>query len=191
MSTLASPAQLQLFDVEHPPLIDEVPLCACGCGRAVQLASANDKRTGAVRGKPLRFIRGHHAHGRPFIRPPQYVEVDTGYTTPCHLWGAKVCHWGYGVLRSGMTGKTYRAHRAIYEAFVRPLGPKEVLDHLCRQKTCVNVEHLEPVPQRTKQRGQAHGRCGTGYSGKHTQPRAAGPELRRESDHHLRHSHRT
>jgi hypothetical protein len=138
--------------VEHPPLIDEVPLCACGCGRAVQLASANDKRTGAVRGKPLRFIRGHHAHGRPFIRPPQYVEVDTGYTTPCHLWGAKVCHWGYGVLRSGMTGKTYRAHRAIYEAFVRPLGPKEVLDHLCRQKTCVNVEHLEPVPQRTNQR---------------------------------------
>lgn len=39
-------------------------------------------------------------------------------------------------------------HRVMYEELVRPLLPLETLDHLCRERTCVNPDHLEPVTLR-------------------------------------------
>lgn len=40
------------------------PLCACGCGQPVNIAPASNARHGYVRGKPYRFLRGHHLRGR-------------------------------------------------------------------------------------------------------------------------------
>lgn len=42
---------------------------------------------------------------------------------------------------------TARAHRAVYETFVGDIPDGMVLDHLCRTPSCVNPDHLEPVPQ--------------------------------------------
>lgn len=39
----------------------------------------------------------------------------------------------------------YRAHRFIYELLVADIPAGYVIDHLCRNKGCVNPEHLEPV----------------------------------------------
>ena len=70
--------------------------------------------------------------------------------TGCWFWLGAV-HRGssgraknaYGV--TSVSGKYARAHRASYEAFVGAIPPGMVVDHLCRQSTCVNPGHLELV----------------------------------------------
>lgn len=57
----------------------------------------------------------------------------------CWAWRGTVSADGYG--------KFYgrQAHRVIYEALVGPIEVGLELDHLCRNKGCVNPGHLEPV----------------------------------------------
>lgn len=59
----------------------------------------------------------------------------------CWEWGGRICN-GYGY----SAGK--RAHRLVYELLVGLIPEGLVLDHLCRNKRCVNPAHLEPVTQR-------------------------------------------
>jgi hypothetical protein len=40
-----------------------------------------------------------------------------------------------------------RAHRVAFEWLVGPVPKGLVLDHLCRNRGCVNPSHLEPVTQ--------------------------------------------
>jgi hypothetical protein len=40
------------------------------------------------------------------------------------------------------------AHRASYEAFIGPIPDGMTIDHLCRNRKCVNPSHLEAVPMR-------------------------------------------
>ena len=49
------------------------------------------------------------------------------------------------------------AHRVAYELEVGPIPPGKYLDHLCRNRSCVNPEHLEPVTSRENTlRGESH-----------------------------------
>lgn len=62
----------------------------------------------------------------------------------CHVWTGGRNNKGYGSLRLS-EGKTALAHRFIYEQTVGPIPGDLTIDHLCRNKLCVNVEHLEVV----------------------------------------------
>lgn len=54
---------------------------------------------------------------------------------------------GYGAFHPGPNGekKKLLAHRWSYEHHVGPVPSGMVLDHLCRNRACVNPDHLEPV----------------------------------------------
>ena len=60
----------------------------------------------------------------------------------CWAWMGQVNQKGYG--RIGVGQRILGAHRVVYELLVAPLGDLE-LDHLCRFRSCVNPDHLDPV----------------------------------------------
>lgn len=67
--------------------------------------------------------------------------------TGCWDWTAgKIPGSGYPVF--AIDCRSVRAHRTSYEHFVGPIPEGLTLDHLCRNPSCVNPAHLEPVTQR-------------------------------------------
>lgn len=60
-------------------------------------------------------------------------------TDTCWTWIASLDGRGYGQFDH------QRSHRVSYELLVGPIPEGLVLDHLCRNKRCVNPDHLEPV----------------------------------------------
>lgn len=60
----------------------------------------------------------------------------------CWIWQGTRGSQGYGQFY--FRGRKTGAHRFSYEAHVGPITAP-VLDHLCRQPSCVNFAHLEPV----------------------------------------------
>lgn len=91
-------------------------------------------------GNPLmaKFERG----GDPVARFWGYVSKGTG----CWEWRGKIDKsTGYGRFKMG--GKSPTAHRLSYEWSVGPIPDGLVIDHLCRNRRCVNPAHLEPVTQ--------------------------------------------
>ena len=72
-----------------------------------------------------------------------WKRVAIGHPDSCWEWlGCRYRH-GYGRVR--WAGKNSLAHRVTYEIQQGPIAPGLELDHLCRNRGCVNPYHLEPV----------------------------------------------
>lgn len=79
------------------------------------------------------------------------VKVDE---TGCWEWHHSMTRPGYGRIRSN--GTAWLAHRFSYTELVGPIPDGLEIDHLCRNRACVNPDHLEPVPQHINwQRGES------------------------------------
>ncbi len=75
-------------------------------------------------------------------------EPDDG----CWAWTGQIMKTGYGRVRmkdSVNSCGLELAHRAVYELLKGPIPEGLQLDHLCRNRGCVNPNHLEPVDHRT------------------------------------------
>lgn len=69
---------------------------------------------------------------------------------PCWIWTGYVApKTGYGQYGGHGSGRSRLVHRVAYEYLVGPIPEGMHLDHLCRNRQCVNaLQHLEPVPPR-------------------------------------------
>ena len=65
----------------------------------------------------------------------------------CWEWQAGLWGKGYGQFRES-TQRRVMAHRFSYELAKGVIPKGKTLDHLCRNRKCVNPEHLEAVPLR-------------------------------------------
>jgi hypothetical protein len=70
----------------------------------------------------------------------EYSAVDA---SGCWVWQRSLKPSGYGQITH--EGKNRNAHRLSYETFVGPVPDGLQLDHLCRNRACINPAHLEPV----------------------------------------------
>jgi hypothetical protein len=92
--------------------------------------------------------------------------------TGCWLWLMRVGKGGYAHIK--VKRKHMLAHRVSYELFSGPIPIGLQIDHLCRQRCCVNPKHLEPVTPSTnirrgsisevvKRRHQSRTHCKRGH----------------------------
>lgn len=94
--------------------------------------------------------------------PASYTAKDlarafSGAFTPsangCLEWTRYRNRDGYGIVNYGR--KSHLAHRAFYQMMIGPIPAGATLDHLCRNRCCINPAHLEPVsPVENVMRGE-------------------------------------
>lgn len=106
----------------------------------------------------------------------RFLELTSFDSDGCWVWDGNVFATGYGQFSSNR--KTYLAHRWIMLFIHGSIPEGLVVDHLCRNRRCVNPSHLEIVTQsvnvrrgmtpavtRARQAAKTHCPKGHPYSG--------------------------
>lgn len=123
--------------------------CRCSRCRAAK-ALASSRR--ASRPSPCRRCGGTKPKGgwycdtcSPLVlvdRVASKVELDGN---GCWIYMGQKNRGGYGQVTLHRRHSSVVAHRVMYERFVGPVPEGMQLDHLCRNPSCVNPDHLEAV----------------------------------------------
>lgn len=120
---------------------DGNPLCMCGCGEPAGFYKnrGNNHKAGITwrAGDPKRYVMGHNPVARKIVLEQH---IDYGAPSGCWIWTGLRNEWGYGT-----AGSRGLAHRVMYEQANGPIPEGLELDHLCRERACVNPLHLEAV----------------------------------------------
>lgn len=74
-----------------------------------------------------------------------WTKVRVGDDAACWAWLGALAPAGYGRFR--YEGRTAQAHRVAWELTNGKIPAGLVIDHLCRNRACVNPAHMEVVTQ--------------------------------------------
>jgi len=114
--------------------------------RAKQLWQDPEVRSRILLGQEK--ARGAKRLSSPSVLDRFWAKVEKG-TRPdgCWLWMGRLNNNGYGSIRimSKLVAGPTLVHRFAYELLVGPIPEGVELDHLCKNRRCVNPAHLEPV----------------------------------------------
>jgi hypothetical protein len=99
------------------------------------IAKSTSRFHNKIKDQHLRFVPGHYRR----IFPEYEYDEKTG----CWNWLKSLDLGGYG--KVDIAGRTRRAHRVYYEDVFGSIPEGLTLDHLCRNRKCVNPFHLEAV----------------------------------------------
>lgn len=75
-----------------------------------------------------------------------WMKVDVRHDMDCWPWLGRQNHKGYGVAM--LNGRRMTAHRVGWLRSGRTIPEGFVMDHLCGNRLCINLAHLEPVTNR-------------------------------------------
>ncbi|MFD6677526.1 HNH endonuclease signature motif containing protein [Rhodococcus zopfii] len=78
--------------------------------------------------------------------PGRFARRISVSETGCWEWFGPIGNSGYGQCKVGRLNKL--THRVVYEILVGPIPDGLQIDHLCKNRTCCNPAHLEPVTAR-------------------------------------------
>jgi len=81
--------------------------------------------------------------------PPELDRFTVDSVTGCWNWKSPINTKGYG--KAYYKKKNCSAHREVYKYIVGEIPEGLVIDHLCRNRKCVNPKHLEPVTNKENQ----------------------------------------
>lgn len=88
---------------------------------------------------------GKYSSKRAKLDPAlRFFEKVAVRSNGCHEWIGSKSPQGYGWFAVGRPSPAL-AHRVAYEAAHHPIPAGMVIDHLCRNRACVNPAHLECV----------------------------------------------
>ncbi|WP_081856562.1 HNH endonuclease [Sphingobium sp. DC-2] len=79
---------------------------------------------------------------------PRFEEKRSKATAEaCWTWNAAKTREGYGAFY--LQGKMYQAHRVAVKVDGYAVPTNAVIDHICRNRSCVNPAHLRTVDRKT------------------------------------------
>lgn len=115
--------------------------CTCGAYLATLQATARI----VMQGHRADTLAASRAKAEQIVTERFWASIDRSGDTSgdCWVWTGSRTSEGYGRLL--VFGVHYTAHRVSYELHHGPIPDGLVLDHLCRNVSCVNPDHLEPV----------------------------------------------
>jgi hypothetical protein len=113
-----------------------------GAGRACRECQRRANRE-SQRRRRARLAASGDSYPRQLVEgcPPIDYWVDP--TSGCWVWQRYLSLDGYALKRRD--GKKIPAHRSYYEMYRGSIPPGLMMDHICRNRACVNPYHLEPV----------------------------------------------
>lgn len=76
------------------------------------------------------------------------ARIDKTASGGCWRWTGSRASNGYGYVSRGRSLSKLVAHRVVYTLHRGAIPDGLFLDHLCRNRICVNPSHLEPVTPR-------------------------------------------
>jgi len=146
-------------------------LCKCGCGLTTNPCRQTLVSRGLIKGRPRDYVRGHQP--KPGVpRVPLTIRIwrHIEKTEKCWNWIGHKNRWGYGTILLDRIGDKKigcgvgLAHREVWKLLRGPIPTELQIDHLCRNRSCVNPDHLELVTtQENTRRRPAKTHCPAGH----------------------------